>query len=122
MKIHGYCASIGCLAMSDYIDVIYTIVSSAAQNGQSAIPMHLFPFPMRQATLEKALLAYPQHVRIRFGEKIQLTKLLQSTWWNSIKPGYDFFELTNIPPKVSIVIASPPAYLINQVSMSCVFF
>jgi murein L,D-transpeptidase YafK len=50
--------------MTEYIDPIYTIMSITAQRGQKVIPMHMFPFPMREATVEKALLAYPQHVNI----------------------------------------------------------
>ena len=81
------------------IDEIYTLVSTAAVRGQNSIPMHMLPFPMRQATIDKALTAFPEH----------------RAWWAKLKEGYDAFETTNVPPKVTIILTRPPAYEITQV-------
>lgn len=45
--IHGACASIGCLAITDtYINELYLLAVLARSGGQSKIPVHVFPFRM----------------------------------------------------------------------------
>jgi murein L,D-transpeptidase YafK len=70
--------------MNDLIDEVYTLVSVSAMRGQSAIPFHIFPFPVEDDMINYALRVFPQWRQ----------------WWTSLKSGYDAFESTNIPPKV----------------------
>lgn len=45
LMVHGHCVSIGCYAMGDAaIEAIYTLVAAALANGQSAVPVHAYPF------------------------------------------------------------------------------
>ncbi|MFN3405443.1 MAG: murein L,D-transpeptidase family protein [Cytophagaceae bacterium] len=84
--IHGSCASIGCLAMTDEsIKEIYIAAVCAKSAGQSKIPVHIFPF--------------------RFNDEL----ILQSTannpellsFWQNLKTGYENFEKSKTLPKVS---------------------
>lgn len=85
LMVHGNCVSIGCYAMTDKgIEEIYTLVKAALENGQLAVPVHIFPFRMTDANLARAA---------------------RSRWigfWRALKTGYDLFERTRQPPLVSI--------------------
>ncbi len=81
--VHGNCVSIGCYAMTDAgIDDIYQLVKSALDNGQKAVPVHIFPFRMTETALD-------DH---------------QAAQWmdfcKNLKTGYDRFEDDRVPPKV----------------------
>ena len=81
--IHGACASIGCLAMTnDKIREIYIMAVEARNNGQKNIPVHIFPCKMTSKNLEPLLKSYPQH----------------KTLWSQLKEAYDTFESTKEPP------------------------
>lgn len=83
IMVHGGCESIGCYAMTDaVIEEIYTIVDLAHSNGQQAVPVHIFPFPMTKTNI-----------------------MAQGTtpwrpFWQNLKTGYDYFEMTKRPPEV----------------------
>ena len=52
IMVHGRCASVGCLAMTDPImDQIWTLVSTAHARGQTEVPIHILPFVMSDAAL-----------------------------------------------------------------------
>lgn len=52
--IHGYCVSIGCLAMTnERIKEIYLIAALAHGNGQEEIPVHIFPVRLTDENLIK---------------------------------------------------------------------
>jgi murein L,D-transpeptidase YafK len=52
IMVHGRCASIGCLAMTDpVIDQVWTLVAAAHAQGQEAVPVHIFPFVMNEANV-----------------------------------------------------------------------
>jgi murein L,D-transpeptidase YafK len=52
IMVHGRCASIGCLAMTDpVIDQVWTLVDAAHKSGQSAVPIHIFPFIINSRAL-----------------------------------------------------------------------
>jgi len=52
LMVHGNCVSIGCYAMTDpLIEEIYALVSRALAGGQSAVPVHAFPFRMSAENL-----------------------------------------------------------------------
>lgn len=85
IMVHGSCSSMGCFAMTDYrIEEIYTLVHSALAGGQEATPVHVFPFPLTAANMDK---------------------FRTSPWfafWSNLKQGYDLFEKTGLVPKVQV--------------------
>ena len=85
IMIHGSNVSIGCLAMTDEkIEEIYTICQAAHDGGQPFFRVHIFPFRMTDARMEKA--AGSKHL----------------PFWQNLKTGYDLFEKNKVPPNVSV--------------------
>jgi murein L,D-transpeptidase YafK len=85
IMVHGRCASTGCFAMTNpAMEEIYALVERALQEGQDHIEVHAFPFRMSASNL--AAHAYSEW----------------REYWLSLKEGYDLFEQTHIPPKVSV--------------------
>jgi murein L,D-transpeptidase YafK len=85
LMVHGNCVSIGCYAMGDAaIEEIYTLVEAALSNGQSAVPVHAFPFELDDKH-EAQRLASPH-----------------AAFWAQLAVGYKSFEEQRIPPKVSV--------------------
>ncbi|MDY0351617.1 MAG: murein L,D-transpeptidase family protein [Desulfobulbaceae bacterium] len=86
IMVHGDCASMGCFAMNDgRIEEIYTLVLAALAAGQEPVPVHVFPFPLTDANLDK----------FRY-----------SPWlgfWKNLKEGFDVFERTGRVPEIGIV-------------------
>ncbi len=77
--IHGSCVTIGCLPMTDnYIKEIYVLAVHAKNNGQSKIPVYIFPFQMTDQNL------------LNYKNKYRSNKELIS-FWDNLKPGYDIF-------------------------------
>ena len=83
--IHGGCSSVGCFAMTNpVISEIYDLTEAALNGGQHFIPIHVFPFRMTTENLDK---------------------YKTSEWrdfWLNLKEGYDAFEETHRPPRVSV--------------------
>ena len=85
LMVHGNCVSIGCYAMTDEgIAEIYQLVSSALRSGQQRVGVHIFPFRMTDQNLRSQP---PGPWR---------------KYWDNLREGYDLFEDTQIPPKVSV--------------------
>jgi murein L,D-transpeptidase YafK len=85
IMVHGGCSSIGCFAMTNpAMEEIYTLVEHALHAGQKNIEVHAFPFRMTAANLA---------ANSRSG---------WYSYWLNLKQGYDLFEDTRIPPKVSV--------------------
>ena len=85
IMVHGGRASIGCLAMTDEkIEEIYSICQAAHEGGQSFFRVHIFPFRMTDARMEKA--ATSEHL----------------AFWKNLKTGYDLFEKNQVPPEVTV--------------------
>lgn len=83
--MHGGCSSVGCFAMTNpVISEIYALAKAAIGAGQRHVPVHVFPFRMTDAALE-AHAASPW-----------------SGFWATLKAGYDSFERTRRPPRVSV--------------------
>ncbi len=86
IMVHGGCSSSGCFAMTDEgIEEIYTLAEAALLNGQAGFKVHVFPFPLTAANLEKNR---------------------NSRWydfWVNLKEGYDLFEAYRIPPNEFVV-------------------
>jgi murein L,D-transpeptidase YafK len=85
LMIHGGCASIGCYAMTDAaIDELWQIATAALDRGQERIGVHVFPFRMTR----ERMTAFDWHPAVGF--------------WRELKPAYDFFEETRVPPQISV--------------------
>lgn len=85
IMVHGNRVSAGCFAMTDrYIEEIYTLCSSALNNGQSYFRVHIFPFRMTSERLRQER----NHRWYNF--------------WQNLQLGYDAFESTRIPPNVNV--------------------
>lgn len=70
--IHGGCATIGCIPMTDeWIKEIYVLAVEARNNGQPRVPVHIFP--MRPATTEGPA---PPAAPPLEGWRLRLAKLL----------------------------------------------
>ena len=77
--IHGSCVTIGCLPMTDnYIKEIYLLAVYAKNNGQSKIPVYIFPFKMTDQNLSN------------YKSKFKDNKELLS-FWDNLKIGHDIF-------------------------------
>jgi murein L,D-transpeptidase YafK len=85
LMVHGKCKSAGCYAMTDgLIEEIYALAREALAGGQKAFQVHAFPFRMTDENLAR----YQGNRNNRF--------------WQSMKKGYDYFELTRQVPNVEI--------------------
>ncbi len=85
LMVHGGCSSIGCYAMTNpVIGEIWQLVTAALDNGQGSFAMHILPFHLTEARLH----AYEDNPWAEF--------------WRELKPGYDLFEATHVPPQISI--------------------
>ena len=83
--IHGGCASIGCFAMTNAVSLeVYRLATDALDAGQPNIPVHVFPFRMTEANLAK-------YDMPRW-----------NSFWQNLKEGYDLFERTARPPRVTV--------------------
>jgi murein L,D-transpeptidase YafK len=83
--IHGGCASIGCFAMTNPVnDEIDKLVLRSIEAGQAYVPIHVFPFRMTSENFNRY--DVPQW----------------RDFWRNLKEGYDLFERTHRPPRVSV--------------------
>ncbi len=85
LMVHGGCSSVGCYAMTnDTIDEIWKIVTAAFNGGQQRFQIQVFPFQMTDHALKAR------------------TKHKWAPFWQQLKPAYDAFEQTQIPPNVTV--------------------
>ena len=85
LMVHGGCASIGCYAMTDgVIEEIWALVTAALKSGQERFQVQVFPFRMTERNM--AL-----HARSS-----------DASFWQQLKQGYDLFEDSRLPPRVSV--------------------
>jgi murein L,D-transpeptidase YafK len=85
LEVHGGCSSKGCFAMTDpVIESIWRVVTAALSNGQEGFQVQVFPFRMTAANIE-----------LHANDPSAL-------FWQDLKKGYDMFEATYIPPKVTV--------------------
>lgn len=86
LMVHGDCVSIGCYAMTDDgIEEIYALAQAALDGQQRFFRVHVFPFRMTAANMEKH------------------TNSDWFSFWNNLRDGYDHFEITGSPPDVTVV-------------------
>ncbi len=85
LMMHGSCLSAGCYAMTDpVIDELWALVTAALNAGQERVAVHVFPFRMT----DERLAAFAWHPWAEF--------------WRDLKPAYDLFEETRIPPQTGV--------------------
>jgi murein L,D-transpeptidase YafK len=85
LMVHGGCSSVGCYAMTDpVIDEIWRLVTAALKGGQQRFHVHIFPFRMTDENL-----ALRSHMR-------------WAPFWRDLKRGYDAFEDSHLPPRISV--------------------
>ena len=95
IMVHGDCKSAGCYAMTDgVIEEIYILAREALAGGQPAFQVQAYPFRMTAANMAK-------HKSDKW-----------YGFWRNLKEGYDYFEVTHLPPKVDVC---DKHYLINAV-------
>ncbi len=83
--IHGGCSSVGCFAMTDEVqEEIYGLARAALAKGQDRFQVHIFPFRMTTENMER-----------HAGHEWAHT-------WADLKPAYDSFERTRVPPQVAL--------------------
>lgn len=72
--IHGACATIGCLPMTDdKIKEIYLYAVYAKDNGQKKIPVYFFPFEMTESNFAKYKNRYSNTELINFWSELKKT-------------------------------------------------
>ncbi|WP_067335232.1 L,D-transpeptidase family protein [Stappia indica] len=85
LMVHGACSSSGCYALTDEgVEEIYPVVREALKGGQSAFQVQVFPFRMT-----------PENMARHRNDG-------NFAFWSNLKTGYDIFEVTRQPPKVSM--------------------
>lgn len=83
--IHGGCASIGCFAMTNKVsNEVRALAVRALEAGQSYVPIHVFPFRMTEAN-------FSRYDNAKWHD-----------FWHNLKEGYDIFERSKQPPRVSV--------------------
>lgn len=81
--VHGGCSSTGCFAMTNPVmEEVYALSERALRAGQDRISVHVFPFRMTDANMA----LHADNPWIDF--------------WRDLKPGFDAFERTRVPPRV----------------------
>ena len=89
--IHGGCKTAGCVALTDEaIKEVYVIAMEARDNGQTRIPVHIFPARLTDEGLA-------QLVRVFEKEDPSLI-----AFWANLKTGYDYFESRRSLPAIDV--------------------
>ena len=99
LMVHGACSSAGCYSMSDAAVLqIYAFAREAFRGGQKSFQIQAYPFRMTAENMAKH----------RFSEHYE--------FWQNLKTGYDYFEITHRPPEVDVCNKK---YVFNQVGGAC---
>jgi murein L,D-transpeptidase YafK len=89
IMIHGNCVTIGCIPLTDnYIKEVYILAVEARSNGQSIIPIHIFPTKLNTEGLNF------------LSGVTKDQKLLD--FWKNLKEIYDFFEKNKKLPVIDV--------------------
>jgi murein L,D-transpeptidase YafK len=85
LMVHGACSSRGCYAMTDaQVQDIYALARDSFKGGQRSFQVQAFPFKMT-----------PENMARHRGND-------HMDFWRMLKRGYDHFEVTQVPPKISV--------------------
>ncbi len=88
--IHGGCATIGCIPITDeYIKEVYWVAVQAKSNGQAQIPVHIFPAKLNDDTMNQLQKEFTGN-----------TTLLH--FWNNLRDGYKWFEKHKTLPQITV--------------------
>jgi murein L,D-transpeptidase YafK len=88
--IHGSCVTIGCLPMTDdKIKEIYLLAVHAKNNGQTKIPVYIFPFRMTDKNMSSYKSKYKENKELLL-------------FWENIQSGYEKFSSNSKALQVSI--------------------
>ncbi len=88
--LHGKCASIGCVAITDGpIEDVYLLADGAHRRGQARIPVHIFP-----TRLDAKGIAWL--------EQEHSSKRALLDFWASLRPAYELFEKSRAVPRTSV--------------------
>ena len=88
--IHGSCVTIGCVPITDnLIKELYLAAMEARAHGQKMIPVHIFPTRLDVVGMKKLRDVYSKRPGL-------------ISFWESLKPGYDFFEKEHSIPGIQI--------------------
>ena len=88
--LHGGCVTIGCIPITDeYIKEIYWLAVQAKAEGQTKIPVHIFP-----AKLDN-------HMMTQLKESFSGNEMLIK-FWENLKIGYEWFEKSRRLPVISV--------------------
>ena len=85
--IHGGCVTVGCMPMTDaVIQELYVVCMNAKLNGQTYIPVHIYPLHFDK-------------VGLNFLDKNYSADSTKQEFWTNLRTGFDFFEKTHkLPP------------------------
>jgi murein L,D-transpeptidase YafK len=90
IMIHGNCLSIGCIPITDvFIKELYVLAVEARNNGQSNIPVYIFPVRMDAAGMGFLNNNYESNAALQ-------------AFWKNLKQGYDVFEENKTLPKIAV--------------------
>ena len=96
LMVHGNCVSVGCYAMTDAaIEEIWTLMQAALNDGQPSVPVHIYPFAMTAANLQR-----------HAGDA-------NEPFWRSLAPAWVEFEETG---RVPVVRVAGGKYQVDPVS------
>lgn len=86
--IHGGCATVGCVPVTDdYIEELYLVAAAARDAGQRRIPVHIFPTRLDEAGLDWLAASVG-------GDREQVD------FWRNLGDGYRKFEATRVVPRI----------------------
>ena len=123
IMVHGSCASVGCVAMTnEYIEEIYSLAWAAFNNEQKFFRIDIFPYRMSSSKtqpffeyigkkeglfwdlIKKALNFLDQHEQPQRDAMTQLAPYEEMIkFWKSLKTASDIFEADRVPPNVKVV-------------------
>lgn len=85
LMVHGGCSSSGCYSMTDnQMEQIYAFARDSFEGGQTEFQIQSLPFRMTAENMAR----YRNDPNYPF--------------WEMLKEGYDYFEITKVPPKVDV--------------------
>lgn len=85
--IHGGCATIGCIPLTDdKIKELYILAIEAYEHGQKNIPVHIYPYRFSEEKNKEKFSEYPEH----------------QAFWEELISIYKYFEEHKNPPIVKI--------------------
>ena len=96
LMVHGACSSAGCYSMTDeQVEQIYAFARDAFRGGQKNFQVQALPFRMTAENMAR----YKGDPNYEF--------------WSNLKEGYDYFQITKVPPKVDVCGRK---YVFNQIA------